>query len=78
MKQAFLFLILVALFSHLSALSLLCHTNLKMVCYKLTVESCKCAPKNAQGDYAYVQECNSPYHPICSGDSTSLKCICSL
>ena len=48
-----------------------------MVCKKFTVDSCECVPKNVQGEYAYVKECKAPQHPICSGDSTCLNCICS-
>ena len=77
MKQAFLLLILVTLFSFLSAYSKSCQIDFKMVCKKFTVDSCECVPKNVQGEYAYVKECKAPQHPICSGDSTCLNCICS-
>ena len=48
-----------------------------MACTQFTVYSCKCVPKNTKGGYALVQVCKVPHHPTCSGDNTSLKCICS-
>ena len=77
MKQTFVLLILIALFSFLSAYSISCQIDFKIVCKKFTVDSCKCVPKNTQGEYAYEKECQSPYHPTCSGDSTCINCICS-
>ena len=77
MKQAFLLLILVALFSFLSAYSISCEIDFKIVCQKFTIDSCKCVPKDSQGDYAYVKDCKAPFHPTCVGDNTSLNCICS-
>ena len=77
MKQSFLLLILVTLFSFLSAYSKSCQIGFKMACTQFTVYSCKCVPKDTQGSYALVQVCKVPQHPTCSGDNTSLKCICS-
>ena len=77
MKQAFVLLILITLFSFLSAYSISCQIDFKIVCRKFTVDSCKCVPKNTLGEYAFVKECQSPYHPTCSGDSTCINCICS-
>ena len=77
MKQTFLLLILVTLFSFLSAYSKTCEVEQKMVCTKFTVDSCKCVPKEVQGEYAYVKECKAPFHPSCLGDSKTLNCICS-
>ena len=77
MKQAFLLLILVTLFSFLSAYSKSCQVDFKMVCSKFAVDSCKCVPTNTQGEYAYIKECKAPQHPTCSGDYQTLNCICS-
>ncbi len=77
MKQAFLILIVISLFSYLAAWSKTCPVGLKMACKKYTIDSCECVNKDVTGDYAYVKDCDSPLQALCTGDSTCLNCICN-
>ena len=77
MKQALVFLVIISLFSFLSAWSKSCNTEFKMACKKFTIDSCECVSKTQEGNYAYVKDCEPPSQPVCSGDSTCLNCFCS-
>ena len=77
MKQAFLLLILITLFSFLSSDGIACPINFKMACKKFDFYSCQCVPKDVQGEYAYVKECQTPLRPACIGNRTTLNCFCS-
>ena len=77
MKQAFILLIVISLFSFLLAWTKLCSSDMKMACKKYTIDSCECIFKDSSGDYAYIKDCIPPQRPLCSGDSTCLNCVCN-
>jgi hypothetical protein len=74
MKQTLVLLIILTLFSFMAALA--CSPNLKIVCVKTHIGSCKCAPKNVGGTFAVSHSCNAPQFPVCVGNSKTVNCKC--
>ena len=75
MKQVLLLLIIMTLFSFMTAI-ILCRPDSKIVCAKTNIGTCKCAPKNVEGRFAVSHSCNRPQKPLCEGNFNTVNCRC--
>ena len=75
MKQALVILIIMAIFSFIKA-EISCSSNLKIVCDKKSIGSCRCAIPNSVGRFVVSHSCDAPLRPRCEGDSTTINCSC--
>ena len=74
MKQSLVLLIILTLFSFMSALA--CTQNTKIICEEIDISTCKCAPLDSQGNYVVSHSCNNSEIPSCEGNSKSIDCKC--
>ena len=74
MKQSFVLLIILTLFSFMTAL--VCTQNTKIICEEIDISSCKWAPLDYEGNYAVSHSCNNPEIPSCEGNSKLVECKC--
>ena len=77
MKQALIVLIVISLFSFLSA-SIQCPTTQKIICKDShTIDSCHCVPKFVVGNFALTHLCTNSRRPVCFQNGNSISCLCS-
>ena len=74
MKQVLLLIIIMTLFSFMTAI--ICGPDLKIICIKTDIRSCHCAPKSAGGNFAVSHSCNRPQKPVCEGNLKTVNCRC--
>ena len=75
MKQVLVLLIAMTLFSFIKS-GISCSSNLKIVCDKKGIGSCRCASPSSVGRFTVEHSCNAPLRPYCNGDSTTINCKC--
>ena len=76
MKQALIVLIVISLFSFLSAI-IQCPTTQKIACkVSNIIASCQCVPKSVVGNFALTHSCTYPKRPACFKDGNSISCLC--
>ena len=75
MKQALVLLIIMTLFAFMKE-AVVCGPNLKIICNKTNISTCRCAPKNTGGNFAVSHSCNPPQKPVCEGNSKVVNCRC--
>ena len=75
MKPALVLLIIITLFSFITA-EVVCGYDLKIICTETRINTCRCAPKDAGGNYAISHSCNKPQKPLCEENSRIVNCRC--
>ena len=75
MKPVLVLLIIMTLFSFITA-AVVCGPDLKIICNQSNIATCRCAPKNAGGNFAVSHSCNRPQKPLCEGNSRIVNCRC--
>ena len=74
MKQAFVLLIIMTLFSFMTGLA--CFYNEKIVCVEKNIRTCRCAPKILGGYFEIEHSCEPPHIPFCTGNLKTVNCEC--
>ena len=75
MKPALVLLIIMTLFSFITA-SVVCGSDLKIICSQTNIATCRCVSKGAGGSFAISHSCNRPQKPLCEGNSKMVNCRC--
>ena len=78
MKKEIWILIIVSLFSFLSAdLGKDCPQGYAMVCIENNFFACSCVHTNSGGGpFVLIQTCNFPLRPFCRGNEKYVRCHC--
>ena len=74
MKQSLVLLIILTLFSFMTAL--VCSPNSKIICVEIDISSCKCVSSDYSGNFEVSHSCDSSKVPICEGNSKTVDCKC--